>query len=68
MVETITNCQEQFNNGKINMYPQLDNGMQFRLNEFNRTKGYFIDEILKREFNRLIILTKLCLFYLQHFF
>ena len=37
------------NNGKINMYPQLDNGMQFRLNEINRIKDYSIAVIHERE-------------------
>lgn len=44
------------------MYAQLDNRMQIRLNEFNGTKSYCIDKIRKREFNRLIIFTKSCLF------
>ena len=44
------------------MYPQLDNRVQIRLNEFNGTKSYCTDKIRKREFNRLIIFTKFCLF------
>ena len=42
MVETPT--QET-----INIYPQLDERIQFRLNEINRTKGYFIVEVGQRE-------------------
>ena len=37
MVETPTNCQEQFNIGKISMYLQLDNVMQVRLDEISKT-------------------------------
>ena len=33
----------------INIYPQLDDGIQFRLNEIYRTKDYFIVEVGKRE-------------------
>ena len=33
MVATYNNFQGHFVNEKLNMYPQLDNGMQFRLNE-----------------------------------
>ena len=36
------------NNGKTNIYPQLDNGMQYRLNEINRGQYYFIAEICQR--------------------
>ena len=39
MVETPTN------NGKINLYPRLDNGMQYRLKEINSIKDYFNDKI-----------------------
>lgn len=42
MVETPTN------NGKINMHPQLDSRMHFRLNEINSIKDYFIVWIYKR--------------------
>ena len=37
MVEAPTNYQEQFNNGKTNIYPQWDNVMQFRLDKINKT-------------------------------
>ena len=33
----------------INMYPQLDNSMQFRLDNINELKDYFIVEIYKRK-------------------
>ena len=36
------------NNGQ-NMYPLLDNEIQFRLNEINKIKYYFIAEICERE-------------------
>ena len=36
-------------NGETNIYPQLDNGMQSKLNEINRTKYYFMAEICKKE-------------------
>ena len=44
MVETPT---KQFNHGTINS--QLDNERQYRFNEINKTKYYFIVEIHKRE-------------------
>ena len=31
-------------NGKINAYIELHNGIQFRLNEINRIKDYFVAE------------------------
>ena len=32
------------------MYPRLDNGMQYRLNEINRLKDYFFfDKICEKE-------------------
>ena len=37
MVETPTICQEKFNIGKISMYLQLENAIQFRLDEINKT-------------------------------
>ena len=37
MVEAPANYQEQFNNGKTNIYPQWDNVMQFRLDKINKT-------------------------------
>ena len=43
------NCQGKINNGKINIYPQLDNGMQFRLNGIKRIKDYVIAAIRERE-------------------
>ena len=43
MVETPSN------NGKINLYPHLDNDIQYRPNEINRIKDSFIAEICKRE-------------------
>lgn len=43
------NCQGKINNGKINIYPQSDNGMQFRLNGIKRIKDYVIDAIRERE-------------------
>ena len=33
----------------INLYPRLDNAMQFRLGEINRIKDDLIAEIFKRE-------------------
>ena len=33
------------NNAKINMYLQLDNVMQLRLDEINKTREYFIPGI-----------------------
>ena len=44
-----THCQEKFNNRKINMYPQLDNEIQIKLDEINEIKDYFIAEISKRK-------------------
>ena len=32
-----------------NMYPNLSNDQQFRLNKVNEIKDYFIDEIRERE-------------------
>ena len=42
MVDTPTN-------GNKNMYPQLKNGMQFRLNKIDKLKDYFIVELRERE-------------------
>ena len=36
------------NNEKIKMYPRLDNGMQYRLNEINRLKDYFFWQNLRK--------------------
>ena len=44
MVETLT---KQFINATINMYPQLNNEMQFILSEISRVKDYFIVKICK---------------------
>ena len=38
-----------FTNGKINMYPELDTGIQYRLNKINRIKDYFVAESHERE-------------------
>ena len=38
-----------FTNGKINMYPELDTGIQYRLNKVNRIKDYFVAESHERE-------------------
>ena len=35
--------------GTVNIYPQLDNLMQFKIDEINKIKDYFIAEIHKRE-------------------
>lgn len=35
---------ETFTNRKMNMYPELDTGTQYRLNEINRIKYYFAAE------------------------
>ena len=40
---------ETFTNGKINMYPELDTGIQYRLNKINRIKDYFVAESHERE-------------------
>lgn len=55
MIETTNKWQGQFNEGKISMYPQSDNAMQFRLNEPYIEKDYYIAEVCKRE----IMITKL---------
>ena len=41
MVKTSTDCQEKFNNGKINMYSQLDSRVQFRIDQINKIKQPF---------------------------
>ena len=41
--------EKLINNGKTNMYSQLDNGMQFRIDEINKVKVYFIAKICERE-------------------
>ena len=40
---------ETFTNGKINTYPELDTGIQYKLNKINRIKDYFIAEIHEKE-------------------
>ena len=49
MIDTPNTCQEQFNKGKISMYPQSDNAMQIKLNKLNKIKDYFIAKVRKRE-------------------
>ena len=62
------------NQAIINMCPQLDNRMQFALNETNRIKYYFIAEIFEGKkcvnysvniLQHFIMLKKLYLLYLQ---
>ena len=40
---------ETFTEEKINMYPELDTGIQYRLNKINRIKDYFVAESHERE-------------------
>ena len=40
---------QTFTNGKINMYPQLDHGMQYRLNEINRIKTILLMKLAKEK-------------------
>ena len=40
---------ETFTDGKINMYLELDPGIQYRLNKINRIKDYFVAESHERE-------------------
>ena len=40
---------ETFTDGKVNMYPELDTGIQYRLNKINRIKDYFVAESHERE-------------------
>ena len=40
---------ETFTNGKINMYPELDTGIQYRNNKINRIKDYFVSKSHERE-------------------
>ena len=40
---------ETFTNGKINTYPELDTGIQYKLNKINRIKDYFVAESHERE-------------------
>ena len=47
--ETDLKHETPSNNGKINLYPHLDNDIQYRPNEINRIKDSFIAEICKRE-------------------
>ena len=48
------------------MYPRLDNGMQYRLNEINRLKDYFFWQNLRKRNTQyiycLIILIRLVIF------
>ena len=37
------------NNGGINMYPELDTAIQFRIDKINKTREYFFAEICERE-------------------
>ena len=38
MIDTPNTCQEQFNKGKISMYPQSDNAMQIKLKTISLLK------------------------------
>ena len=49
MIKAPTDCQEQFTHKTLNMYPQLDNVLKFRLKEINRIKDYFFVETFKRK-------------------
>lgn len=57
----------------VDMYPQLYNAMQFRLDKINETKDYFIVEICERKTKSkklsqniaMIMLTRIYLLYLQ---
>ena len=40
---------ETFTDGKINMYLELDPGIQYRLNKINRIKDYFVADSHERE-------------------
>ena len=54
---------ETSTNKKINMYPQLDNGIKYRLNAINIKKYYFIPEICKREIVSKILSKNIAKFY-----
>ena len=38
---------ETFTNGKINTYPELDTGIQYKLNKINRIKTILLLKVMK---------------------